>query len=329
MGLVTYGDITDGTAGVAAALMLKRGQPLLAIQQFGQMNPLNKGETKVKKFKRYERLAAATTPLVEGVTPSGSSPVTTDYEATLVQYGDYLPLTDVIADTASDPVLMQYSEMIGEQAALTVETVAFGVVKAGTNVALANGALRTSVNTTLTLAMQRKAVRALERQLGMRITKKLSSTPAFNTENVRPAFIALCHVDLRHVIEGLAGFKDVCDYGSQPTYEGEIGSVGDVRYIISTVFEAWADGGGAKGTMVSTSGTSADVYPVLYLAANAFGAVPLKGASALTPMVLNPGKISDSDKLGQRGHVGWKTYYACVRLNEAWLYRVEVSAPEL
>jgi len=329
MGLVTYGDITDGTAGVAAAQMLKRGQPLLCIQQFGQMNPLNKGETKVKKFKRYERLSPATTPLTEGVTPSGSSPTTTDYEATLQQFGDYLPLTDVIADTCSDPVLMQYSDMIGEQAAETVEVVAYGVIKAGTNMAYANGSARTDVNTTLTLTMQRKAVRALERQLGRRITKKLSSTPAFNTENVRPSFIGLAHVDLRSTIEGLAGYKPVEDYGSQPTYEGEIGSVGDVRYIVSTVFEAWADGGGAKGTMVSTSGTSADVYPVIYLAADAFGTVPLKGASALTPMVLNPGKISDSDKLGQRGHVGWKTYFACIRLNEAWLYRVECAAPEL
>ena len=52
MGLTVYGDITDGTAGVASATMLKRGQPLLCIQQFGQMKPLSKGETKVKKFKR-------------------------------------------------------------------------------------------------------------------------------------------------------------------------------------------------------------------------------------------------------------------------------------
>jgi N4-gp56 family major capsid protein len=81
--------------------------------------------------------------------------------------------------------------------------------------------------------------------------------------------------------------------------------------------------------MISTAGVKADVYPVLYLADNAFGVVPLKGASALTPMVLNPGKISDSDKLGQRGHVGWKTYFAAVMLNQAWCVRVECAAPEL
>jgi N4-gp56 family major capsid protein len=309
--------------------MLKRGQPYLVIQQFGQFAPLGKNETKVKKFKRYERLSAATTPLTEGVTPSGSSPTTVDYDATLAQYGDYLPLTDVIADLASDPVLAQYSEMIGEQAALTVETVAFGVLKAGLNDYLANGSALTDVNTPLTLNLQRKVVRGFERQLGRRITKKLSSTPAFNTESVRPAYIGLVHPDLRATIEGLAGFKGVEDYGTMTPFESEIGSVGDVRYIMSTVFESWADAGGDKGNMISTGGVKADVYPVIYLAADAFGVVPLKGANAITPMVLNPGKISDSDKLGQRGHVGWKTYFACVILNQAWIAVAKVAAPEL
>lgn len=330
MASTVYGDITDGTAGVAAAVMLKRGQPLLTIQQFGQMKPLGKNETKVKKFKRFERLSAATTPLTEGVTPTGSTPTTTDYEAILQQYGDFLELTDVIADTATDPVLMEYSEMIGEQAAETVERVAFGIVNASTHVIYANGSARSDVNTTLTINIQRKAIRSLERQLAKRISRKLSSTPAFNTENVRPSYIGLVHPDMRFIVEGLPGYKDTADYSTgDKLYEGEIGAVGDVRYIMSTIFEAFPDAGGTAGSMVSTTGTSADVYPVLFLGADAFANVPLKGAFAITPMVLNPGTISDSDKLGQRGHVGWKLYYTCVILNDAWLIRAECAATDL
>lgn len=330
MASTIYGDITDGTAGVAAAVMLKRGQPYLNLQQFGQMSPLGKNETKVKKFKRYERLSAATTALTEGVTPTGSTPTTTDYDATLQQYGDYLELTDVIADLASDPVLMQYSEMIGEQAAETVERICFGVIKAGTNVIYANGSARTDVNTTLTINIQRKAVRSLERQLARRITRKLSSTPSFNTENVRPAFIGLIHPDMRHIVEGLPGYKDTADYAAgDKLYEGEIGAVGDVRYIMSTIFEAFPDAGGAAGSNVSTTGVSADVYPVIYLGADAFANVPLKGSNAITPMVRNPNQTSDSDPLGQRGHVAWKTYYTAVILNNAWLVRAECAATDL
>jgi len=330
MATANYGDITDGTAGVAAAVMLERGHPNIVIQQFGQMKPLKKGETKVKKFKRYEKLGVATTALTEGVTPSGSVPTTTDYEVTMTQYGDFLSLTDHIADFASDPVLREYSEMLGDQAAETMETLTFGVVKAGTSVIYANGSDRTDVNTPLTIGIQRKAVRTLERQLAKRISSKMSSTAAFNTESVRPAFIGLVHPDMRHIVEGLPGYKDTADYGTgDKMYSGEIGSVADVRYIMSTIFASFPDAGGTAGSMVSTSGTSADVYPVLYLGANAFANVPFKGPHAISPIVFNPGQISDSDPLGLRGHVGWKAYWAAVILNNAWLVRVEASATDL
>lgn len=333
MSSLNYGDISPAVAASSAVEMLKRGQPHLIIQQFGQPKPINKNDTTTRKFRRYERLSAATTPLTEGVTPSGSVPTYTDYTATVNQYGDYLPLTDKIVDLHTDPILKEFSALIGEQAALTVETIAFGILKAGTNVYFANGSARTDVNTTLTLNLQRKVVRGFKRQMANTITSKISSTPDFNTESVHPSFIGLIHPDIEWVVADLPGFKEVVDYGSGTTpYNSEIGSIGTVRYLTSTVFEAWDDGGGAKAgsgtTMISTSGTNSDVYPIIYLAANAFGVVPLKGEKAMTPMVLNP-QPRGADPLGQRGSVGWKTYFTCVILNQAYIARAEVAVPEL
>jgi N4-gp56 family major capsid protein len=77
--------------------------------------------------------------------------------------------------------------------------------------------------------------------------------------------------------------------------------------------------------MLSTTGTSADVYPILYVARDAYGIVALKGMFAVTPMVVNP-KPSDSDPLAQRGHVAWKAMQTCSILNDAWLVRCEVAA---
>lgn len=333
MALTAYGDISPAVAASSAVEMLKRGQPHLIIQQFGQSKPLGKNDTDTQKFRRYERLSAATTPITEGVTPSGSSPTTTDYTATLSQYGDYLELTDVIDDLHTDPVLREFSAIIGEQAALTVETVAFGIIKAGTTLYRANGSARTDINTPLTLNLQRKAVRGLKRQLARPFTSKISSTANFNTESVLPSFIGLIHTDLENTVRGLEGFKDVVDYGNTTPYESEIGSVENVRYLTSTVFEAWADAGGTyngSGTaMVSTTGTNADVYPVIYLSPDAFGCVPLKGKNAIAPIVMNPNKPRGGDPLGQRGSVGWKTYFTAVILNQSWLARIECSAVEL
>ena len=81
--------------------------------------------------------------------------------------------------------------------------------------------------------------------------------------------------------------------------------------------------------MVSTTGTLADVYPVLFLSPNAFGVVPLKGGSAMTPMVLNPNVVRGGDPLAQRGSMGWKTYFTAVILNQSWIGRAECAAVEL
>jgi N4-gp56 family major capsid protein len=327
--LATYGDISPAVAASAAVEMLKRGQPHLVIQQFLQSKPLAKNQTDTMKFRRYERLNAAITALTEGVTPSGSTPTKTDYSATLGQYGDFLELTDKIADLHTDPVLMEYSGMLGEQAALTLDTLAFNILKGGTNLIRANGSARTDINTALTLNLQRKAIRSLKRQYARHFTTKVSSSAKFNTESVKPSFIGLVHPDMQFVIRDMTGFKDVVDYGSTSPYESEIGAVEEVRYISSTVFESWADAGGDKLTMVSTTGTKADVYPVLYLAQDCAGAVALKGANAIKPGVLNPGVMREGDPLGQRGYVSWKTYYTSVILNQAWMMRVECAVPEL
>jgi N4-gp56 family major capsid protein len=67
------------------------------------------------------------------------------------------------------------------------------------------------------------------------------------------------------------------------------------------------------------------VYPILYIARDAYGIVPLKGKSAITPMVVNP-KPSDSDPLAQRGHVGWKAWQTAIILNDAWMAVAKVAA---
>jgi len=228
-------------------------------------------------------------------------------------------------DTHEDPVLSEAVTLLGEQAAQVIEKMRFGIIKAGTNVVYATGAARDAVVDKISIGMQRQATRALKRQNARPITKIVRSTPAFDTENVAPSFIGLVHPDLEGDIRGLSGFTPAEQYGSISPYENELGKVEDVRYITSTIFEPWADAGGNKGSMVSTSGTKADVYPAIYLAQDAYGIIALKGAFAVTPTVVNP-KPSDSDPLGQRGHAGWKAMQTACILNDLFMVRLECAA---
>lgn len=325
MAQTSYGDISPRTAAYAEKELLKRGLPYLVLEKFGQAKALPEHATKVIKFRRYNALPNTPTALTEGVTPAGQTLAVTDVTATLTQYGDKVTITDVILDTHEDPTLNESVALLGEQAAQVVEKMRFGVLKAGTNVLYANGANRAAVNTAITLSLQRRAVRALKRQNARFITSVVRSTPSYGTENVAPGFVALIHPDLEADVRGLTGFVPAEKYGTMTPWENELGKCEDVRYLSSTIFEPFADAGGVKGSMLSTSGTNADVYPVLYVGRDAYGIIALKGMFALTPMVVNP-KPSDSDPLAQRGHVAWKAMQTCAILNDAWMVRAEVAA---
>jgi len=328
MPMTTYGDISPRTAAYVAKQMLERGQPLLTLEKFMQAKPLPANNTKSMTFRRYNSLPLNTTPLVEGVTPSSKKLTKTDVTCTLDQYGDLVEITDVVRDTHEDPVIQEGSDILGEQAAETIETVRFNILKACTNKYYANGSSRTDVNTAPTLALQKKIVRGLKRQNAKKITSIIRSSPSYGTEAVLPSFVGVAHTDLENDIRSMTGFIDVKDYGSLEPFEGEIGAVNDVRYIISNVFTAYPDAGGTAGSMVSTSGSNADVYPMIYLARDAWAGVALKGAYGVTPMVVNP-EPSKSDPLGQRGYIGWKTMQTAVILNDAWMAVAEVSATDL
>lgn len=341
MSTLIYGDISPRTAAFAVSELLKRGLPYLIIEKFGQTYVIPSNSTKTAKWRRYFLTGAtgsggsdtgdfftplSTTPLTEGVTPTGRKLANKDYTVTLQQYGDFITITDVIMDTHEDQVLQQATEVLGESAAQTIETLRFNVLKAGTNVFYANGvAGRVNVVTPPTLAGQRQVTTALNRQNGRKITQVVSSTPNFNKDSIEAAYIGLVHPDHESDIRGMTGFINTKDYGTVTPFESEIGSVEQVRYLTSTVFTPFPDAGGAKGLMRSTSGTSADVYPILYLARDAYGIVPLKGKESIKPMVVNP-KPAPGDPLAQRGTVGWKAWNATVILMDSWMARLEAAA---
>lgn len=343
MSSVTYGDLTPRMVAFSVAKFLARAAPMLNLEKFGQTPTIiPTRSTKTAKFRRYflqGALGAAgdgnpansftnvlsLTPLTEGVTPAGKRLTFQDYSVTLVQLGDYVPLTDVIDMTHEDNVLAQMIEVMAESAAQTLETFRYNVLKAGTNVFFANGTVRTAVNTPITLDLQRQVTTGLTRQNAKPITQVVKSSVMFRTEPVEAAFIGLVHPDLETDIRKMSGFIPTKQYGTVTPWENEIGAVERVRYLTSTIYAPFADAGGAKGSMRSTSGTSADVYPILYLARDAYGIINLKGDQAITPMVVNP-KPAAGDPLGQRGTVAWKTMTAIAILMDAWLARAEVAA---
>jgi len=103
-----------------------------------------------------------------------------------------------------------------------------------------------------------------------------------------------------------------------------------VRFIATTNFEPWLAIGVAGTTYLSSgdvpgSSLACDVYPMIFVARNAYAIVPLQGKNAVKIAVKNPGPVSGDDPLGQRGFVSWKMWQAAAILNELWIARLEVA----
>ena len=325
-----YGDINQRTAAWAATEMLAHAEPIIVLSKFGQTKPLPKNKAKSVKFRRPIPFTINTSQIQEGVTPPSHQMTYEDVPATMGQYGDICEITDQVQDMSEDPVLQDASELSGEQAAETIEMLTYGVIKAGTSVYFSNGAARGDVNTPISLNDFRMATRYLKGQRGKAVTKMMSGSVNYETRPIEGGFIAFGHTDLEADIRNINGFIPVANYGSrQPLCPEELGTIEGIRIILSPLFVSWPDAGDTKGTMYSTTGTDADVYPLIVIAKEAYGLVPLKGKEAIKPMVLNPGTPSKSDPLGQRGYVSWKAYFVAVILNDAWMTRIECAVTAL
>jgi N4-gp56 family major capsid protein len=310
--------------------MLKHAKPVMVLEKLGLTKPMPKNKTDTIRFRRPRIFSAATTPLLEGVTPTETQFSYEDVSATLRQYGQVVVITDKIEDLHEDPVLNDASVQAGENIGRTIEALNYGVIRAGTSVYYANGTARTDVNTPITLAKQRAVLRSLKAQKAEKITRSLSPSSDYGTRAVEAAYVAVAHTDVESDIRNLPGFTTIAAYGTRsPISEYEIGSVEDVRYMLSPDLNPFLDAGGAKGTMVSTGGTSADVYPIVYFGQDAWGMVALRGQGTVSPTIIPVGQKTKDDPLGQRGYIGWKTWHAALILNQAWMSRLEVAVTAL
>jgi len=328
----TYGDISQRTAAWAATEMLAYAGPIIVLSDYGQAKPLPSNKAEQVKFRRPVPYAVSTTQLTEGVTPTSHKTKYVDVPVTMGQYGDLAEITDRVNDLSEDPVLRDMSMLSGEQAAETIEMVTWGVIRGGTNVIYAAAAdtVRADVNDPITLSVQRSAARFLQAQRGKPMSSKMSSSVQWATEALAPGFLAFGHTDLDSDVRDITGFVPCERYGTMKPLPYEIGKVETVRYILTPLLDPFlGTGNGTLNGMVSISGSNVDVYPIVFVAKEAYGVVPLRGAGAIHPTVLNPGTPSKSDPLGQRGYVGWKAWFAAVVLNQAWMVRAEVGATDL
>jgi len=321
----TPGVIQPGLQAYYDRNLLDRAIPADIHGRFGQVRPIATRSGNQIKFRRYEALNPATQPLVEGVTPSGSSITTTDITATLAQYGDYISISDMVDLTNQDAVLTEAGMVLGEQAGTTIDIGRRDVMVAGTNVLYTNGVARNTLNTTISSVSLRTAIRFLGRQNGKYLRDMIKADGSVGTQGIRSAYIGLIHPDTEAQLESIPGYLPVTEYSdAMKAEDDECGSYRNIRFFRSTNAKVFANAGAAIGTdgMITTGGTNNDVYATVILAANAYGVVPLAG-QALQNIIKPIGSAGSADPLNQRATSGWKAITTTQILNQNWLIRIE------
>lgn len=226
--------------------LLENMKPEMVHNRDAQKRTLPEHNGKTVKFRRFTPFAAITEPLAEGVTPAGQTLTETAFTAMVKPYGGHVELTDEINFYLLDNMHQETAKLLGDQAALSLDTISRNALNAGMNVQYANsktsrGALASTDK--LTFAEIKTAVRNLKRK------------------NVKPFadgfYHAIVHPDVVHDLTADTMWVDVAKYQDKvKTERYELGTIYKVKFFESTnamVFKAQTYIYGAKASLTATA----------------------------------------------------------------------------
>lgn len=288
--------------------MLTKARPLLVHGKWGQVRDIPRNSTDNIRFRRYSLLTPTTDPLVEGVTPSLDTLTVTNVDATVLQYGRGFLITDKLNFTTQDPLLMEVADILGENAANTLDQLTRDELATTTTIQYASTA---TTNATVTSAMKltkaeiQEAVRTLKVNNAKKITSTVNASDGFNTSPLDACFIGIVHPNATYDLKNIPGFIRVEEYGQRTAMPGEVGALDEVRFIETT---------NAKVYSAAGSG-SIDVYGTIIMAAD-FYAISRISGEAMKNIVEGPG--GNADPLHQRQTSAWKATFVATILNDAF-----------
>lgn len=352
MPTMNYGTQASRNLIRAAQGMLEHAQPITVLGDFGTQREMPQNSTDTLVFRRTLPFGASITGttienstryvgtpsinaanfvLAEGATPNSNTISFQDVTVTLQQYGILFKFSSKVELMYEDDIPGEMVKLTGETLAEVMEMVRYGVLKAGSTVLYSNGSSRSAVNTAINLNALRKAARTLESNRARRVTSRLAPGVNFGTRAVQPSYIVFVHTDAVSDIRNLPGFTRVEEYGSfKPIHDREVGACEDFRFVSSPLLTSFAASGSATlNGMLSVGGSNVDVYPFIIIGEDCWGQVALKGMSAIKPIVLKASQTNHANPLGQFGYVGASTWFATVRLNDAFMARIEAGVTAL
>ena len=321
--------------------LLSYATQALVLDQFAKKAPLpNKhGNKTITMFRFGVPATAGIAALTEGTAiTSGNyrALALTSISKTLAQYGQVIGLTDILTASGLFNALEQASKSTAEDAALHFDTITRNVL-IGSSISgggqenspsgLDNSdvineryaGLSTSysaLDTDTTVASKMAASDVLDAVTNLKINR---------APEIGGSYIAVVAPQVSRDLQRDTDWITAATRSNvQALYKGEIGSFYGVKFVETTnPFVSTGSITVSNRYIYSTAGTNtllsgAKVYATMFLGGDAYGVPMLTGDSPMSPKVIITDSADKADPLNQTVTVGFKSYWAALRLNPSY-----------
>jgi len=306
------------------------------MEQFAMKTPYptKTGGNKTIRFFRFgDPSISAISALSEGTTPSSGDErdlTLSSVEATLVQYGSKIILTDVVLATELFSHLAQATKQLGEDAALHADTLCHRALvqdsstSTGTNVATKSYAryAQNGTNGTswATSSVANSAITATD------LLDGATSLFINRAPKIKDGYALVAHPAVIRDLQQDDDWLKVSSYSAaDQIFKGETGKLFGVSVISSTNVQTFAT---ATAGIADAATANAAGYANVLLGGGAFGVPSLSSLAAsgspFAPKVTILDAADKSDPYGQRVVASFKTFYAAKQLDPRF-FRVIVA----
>lgn len=326
MATATTTTLSDAVKTLYEKKLLTRAQPRLLHTRWAEKPILaNYGSL---EWRKYPAIAAKTTALVEATTPAPDTVTVTKVTVTPVFYGSFLRHSDQLELTSYDPIIANFSDILGEQCGLSLDTIARDTYLPSATVRYSGVAtIRTGLSKTTDKISYTDIVNALG---------ALAAQNALPMESGN--YIAIIHPYTWASMLTDSTIRTVFSYAqvrgdANPAMKGYIGTFLGCDWYVTSNAKVYTAGGAA----------SADVYSALFLGKESLGIASIQGATyndvdmagteAYTrtgqqtrpvDLIVKPlGSAGTEDPLNQRGTIAWKASQDSKVLNAYWMVSLE------
>ena len=325
--MVTTGSVSAQFQTYFSKSLLERALPLLQMEQFAMKvpYPTKTGGNKTIRFFRFgDPSISAIANLSEGTTSvSGDERDLTlsSVEATLVQYGSKIILTDVLLATELFSHLAQATKQLGEDAALHADTLCHRALiqdsstSTGTGLATKSYARYaqngTNGTTFGTASVANSAITATD------LLDGATSLFIARAPKIKDGYALVAHPAVIRDLQQDDDWLKVSSYSApDQIFRGEVGKLFGVSVISSTNVQTFNTSASGIGEFTVSTGA---VYGNVLLGGGAFGVPSLSSVAAsgspFAPKVTIIDAPDKSDPYGQKIVASFKTFYAAKQLD--------------